>query len=185
MNPLVSIGAPAEVARVSGERRSQHLITAFVITGLLFMLLPGTFLGVWNLLNISREHGPASISQAWIQAHGQAQIFGWIGSFILGIGFYSLTKMKSTRTFPAGAAWTSWVLWSAGVLARWFGGVTGDAWKIVLPLSGVLQLAAFVLFFLSVRKHRPESGGKKPEAWTRIVIASTIVFMLAIVVNCL
>jgi len=121
MNPLVSIGSPAEAARVAGERRSQHLITAFVITGLLFMLLPGTFLGVWNLLNISREHGPASISQAWIQAHGQAQIFGWIGSFILGIGYYSLTKMKSTRAFPAGAAWTSWVLWSAGVLARWFG----------------------------------------------------------------
>lgn len=185
MNPLMSIGAPAEAARIAGERRSQHLVTAFVITGLLFMLLPGTFLGVWNLLSISREHGPASISQAWIQAHGQAQIFGWIGSFILGIGFYSLTKMKSTRGFPARAAWICWALWTTGVLARWFGGITGDAWKIVLPVSGVLQLAAFVLFFLSVRRHRPEAGVTKPEAWARLVVASTIVFMLALAVNCL
>ncbi len=184
MAQLVSIDRPdSEAQRIAGERRSQHLVTAFVITGLLFMLLPGTFLGVWNLLNITQEHGPASISQAWLQAHGQAQIFGWIGSFILGIGFYSLTKMQSTRSFPARAAWTSWVLWSAGVLLRWLGGVTGDAWRIVLPLSALLQLAAFVLFFLSVRRHRPESGAAKLEAWARIVIASTVVFLVGLVMN--
>jgi hypothetical protein len=65
------------------------------------MLLPGTFLGVWNLIGISRLHTLESLSPAWLQAHGQAQLFGWIGSFILGIGFYSLTKMQSTLVFPA------------------------------------------------------------------------------------
>ncbi len=184
MAQLVSIDQQnSQAQRIAGERSSQHLVTAFVITGLLFMLLPGTFLGVWNLLNITQQHGPASISQAWLQAHGQAQIFGWIGSFILGIGFYSLTKMQSTRAFPARAAWTAWVLWSAGVLLRWLGGVTGDAWRILLPLSAVLQLAAFVLFFQSVRKHRPEPGGAKLEAWARIVIAATVVFLVGLVMN--
>lgn len=185
MAQLISIcSADAEVQRIAGERRSQHLVTTFIVTGLLFMLLPGTFLGVWNLLNITQQHGPASISQAWIQAHGQAQIFGWIGSFILGIGFYSLTKMRSTRAFPARTAWASWGLWSAGVLLRWFGGITGDAWKILLPLSAVLQLAAFLLFFLVVRKHRPESGGSKLELWARLVIASTVAFLVGLIMNC-
>lgn len=184
MAQLVSIDQPnTEAQRIAGERRSQQLVTAFVVTGLLFMLLPGTFLGVWNLLNITQQHGPASISQAWLQAHGQAQIFGWIGFFILGIGFYSLTKMQSTRAFPARAAWTAWVLWTAGVLLRWLGGVTGDAWRIILPLSAVLQLAAFVLFFQSVRKHRPEPGGAKLEAWARIVIAATVVFLVGLAMN--
>ena len=36
-----------------------------------------------------REHFPA-----WIQAHGHAQVLGWIGSFILGIGFYSIPKLR-------------------------------------------------------------------------------------------
>lgn len=173
-----------ETDRIAGERRSQHLIIAFVISGLLFMLLPGTFLGVWNLLSISAQHQTSSIPQAWLQAHGQAQIFGWIGSFILSIGFYSLTKMKSTREFPAVAGWSVWTVWTAGVLIRWIAGVTGDAWHITLPLSGVLQLAAFILFFLSVRRHRPESNQRKPEIWTHLVFASTIAFLIALLVNC-
>ena len=92
-----------DAARIDGERRSQRLVTAFVISGLVFMLLPGTFLGVWNLIDISQGHRPESVPQVWLQAHGQAQIFGWIGSFIPGIGFYLLTKMKSTKAFPARA----------------------------------------------------------------------------------
>jgi uncharacterized protein involved in response to NO len=66
----------------------------FITTGLVFMLLPGTFLGVWNLLAISRRHAADSVSAGWVQAHGHAQIFGWIGTFILGIGFYSLPKLR-------------------------------------------------------------------------------------------
>jgi len=92
MTGFQQITSQVDTTRIAGERHSQRLVIAFVISGMLFMLLPGTFLGVWNLLSISQEHQPSSIPQAWLQAHGQAQIFGWIGSFILGIGFYSLTK---------------------------------------------------------------------------------------------
>ena len=127
----------SEADRIKGERRSQQLVIAFVISGLFFMLLPGTFLGVWNLLSISQQRQTSSIPQAWLQAHGQAQIYGWIGSFILGIGFYSLTKMKTTRDFPVVAGWTVWIVWTVGVLMRWLAGVTGDTWYITLPLSGV------------------------------------------------
>lgn len=185
MNKSLHIGITnSEADRIAGERRSQHLIIAFVISGLLFMLLPGTFLGVWNLLSISARRQTSSIPQALLQAHGQVQIFGWIGSFIVGIGFYSLTKMKSAREFPAAAGWTVWTVWTAGLLMRWLGGVTGDAWHITLPLSGVLQLAAFVLFFHSVRRHRPDSSRRKPEIWMRLVFASTVAFLIALVVNC-
>jgi hypothetical protein len=78
-------------ARETGLSR---LLVLFITTGLVFMLLPGTFLGVWNLLAISRRHAADSVSAGWVQAHGHAQIFGWIGTFILGIGFYSLPKLR-------------------------------------------------------------------------------------------
>jgi hypothetical protein len=175
--------AVADAARIESERQSQHLVTAFIVSGMFFMLLPGTFLGVWNLLDISRSHLPSALSQAWLQAHGQAQIFGWIGSFIIGIGFYSLTKMQSSRAFPTRAGWTVWVLWTLGVFIRWIAGVTSENWRVILPLSGALELAAFVLFYLFVRRHRTKSGNK-PETWMRIVSYSTIVFLLALIVNC-
>jgi hypothetical protein len=71
------------LARAVGLSR---LLVAYISTGVAFMLLPGTFLGVWNLISISTKQAAAQVSAAWLQAHGHAQVFGWIGSFILGIG---------------------------------------------------------------------------------------------------
>lgn len=99
------------------EKQSQALIEAFLASGLFFLLLPGTFLGVWNLIGISRHQALSSLSPVWLQAHGQAQIFGWVGSFILGIGFYSLTKMRNTRVFQVRKGWSAWSLWTVGVCA--------------------------------------------------------------------
>ncbi len=48
--PTLSEISDAVRARESALAR---LLMAFISTGLLFMLLPGTFLGVWNLLQIS------------------------------------------------------------------------------------------------------------------------------------
>lgn len=169
--------------RVAMERHSQRLVTAFIASGMLFMLLPGTFLGVWNLIGISQQHTLSSLSPAWLQAHGQAQIFGWIGSFILGIGFYSLTKMQSTLVFPVRTGWTSWGLWTLGIALRWAGGVTGWRWRILLPLSGVLQLIAILLFYRSVRRHRPTHPARHTETWMLVIVAATIAFLVAVIVN--
>ncbi|HSU20192.1 MAG TPA: hypothetical protein VLI45_10660 [Acidobacteriaceae bacterium] len=170
--------------RIAAEEQSQWLVTAFIASGMIFMLLPGTFLGVWNLIDISREQTLGSLSSAWLQAHGQAQLFGWVGSFILGIGFYSLTKIQSTLTFPARSGWAAWVLWTLGITLRWTAGVAAWHWKILMPLSAVLELAAFVLFYRSVRRHGPKSSaaGAK-ETWMLLVAGGTIAFLLALIVN--
>lgn len=173
----------SDATRIVMEQHSQRLVTAFIVSGMLFMLLPGTFLGVWNLIGISQQRTLSSLSPAWLQAHGQAQIFGWIGSFILGIGFYSLTKMQSTLRFPVRAGWTSWALWTLGIALRWIGGVTGWQWKILLPLSGLLELVAFLFFFHSVRRHRPEQSAQRAEIWMVVVMAATTAFLVALIVN--
>ena len=84
--------AASEIVNIAAarERALSRMLMLYISTGVVFMLLPGTFLGVWNLLTISSHRAVNSVSPAWIQAHGHAQVFGWIGSFILGIGFYSI-----------------------------------------------------------------------------------------------
>jgi hypothetical protein len=81
----------------------QRLLTTYIFTGLLFLVLPGTFLGVWNLISISGRHSLAGLSPSWLQAHGHAQIFGWLGTFIIGIGYYSLVKMVGSCPLPSRA----------------------------------------------------------------------------------
>ncbi len=48
----------------SREAALTRLIMAYISSGLTFMLLPGTFLGVWNLLQISGRESAASVSPA-------------------------------------------------------------------------------------------------------------------------
>ena len=148
------------------------------------MLLPGTFLGVWNLLQISGRESVASIPPAWIQAHGHAQVFGWIGSFILGIGYYSIPKLRRARKPAFGAAWACWAMWTTGVAARWTANVYGWEWRIVLPVSAILEFAAFLIFFTAVSRHRPEdSGKKKMEPWVWVVVSASAGFMVVQIAN--
>ncbi|MCC6365289.1 MAG: NnrS family protein [Bryobacterales bacterium] len=170
------------------EAALQRSVTVWIVTGLLFMLLPGTFLGAWNLISISDEHGAAHVDPAWIQAHGHAQIFGWIGAFILGIGFYSLSKMRGMAPFAISRAWTSWVLWTAGVGLRWATNLWRWHWRLTLPVSAILELAAFILFFLTVRGHRSEKGPggagvQISRTWIGIVVAGTLGFLLSLLAN--
>ena len=178
--------SPAEVMEIARSRESSlsRLLIAYVSSGLVFMLLPGTFLGVWNLLQISGRESAGSVSPAWLQAHGHAQVFGWIGSFILGIGFYSLPKMRGATKPAFGAAWACWIMWTVGVAMRWTANVYGWQWRLLLPASAILELAAFVIFFRAVSQHRPEDSGKnRPEPWMFVVISASIGLMLTLVAN--
>jgi hypothetical protein len=187
----VEIGKPEPAAQEAAlrERSLQRLVTVFVSTGLVFLLLPGTFLGVWNLISISSNRSLRSLSPAWIQAHGQAQMFGWIGTFVIGIGFYSLSKMGRLTPFAIRRGWESWGLWTSGITLRWATGIYAWHWRLLLPFSAALELAGFLLFFLAVRRHKPQARAgevpksRTPEPWMRLVIASTFAFLLSLLLN--
>jgi len=167
------------------ERRAQRLMMAYVLSGLFFMLLPGTFLGVWNLISISVEHQSATISAAWIQAHGQAQVLGWVGTFIIGIGFYSLPKMTGKGAQKEILGWTTLLLWTSAVLMRWVAGVYLWHWRALLPITAALELAAFLIFLLStITAHRSgqrSSAGMPP--WILAVLTGTSGLGIALLMN--
>ena len=177
---------PGEIFEITRARETSlsRLLMLYIATGLVFMLLPGTFLGVWNLLAISSRHAANSVSAGWIQAHGHAQIFGWIGTFILGIGFYSIPKLRRMNPFALRAAWVCWVLWTLGVSLRWLTGVYQWQWRVVLPVSAALELLAFAIFFHSVSGHRPQDSGKqKLDEWVGVVIVAAVGLLLTLLVN--
>ncbi|WP_321473387.1 NnrS family protein [uncultured Paludibaculum sp.] len=176
----------ADHGPVATETALQRLVTVYIVTGLLFLVLPGTLLGVWNLVSISGRHSLNGLSQSWLQAHGHAQIFGWIGTFIIGIGYYSLTKMGGLKPFAVSRGWLSWTLWSCGTTLRWVANVSEWNWRVLLPVSAAFQLAAFLIFFRTVSGHkRPDKPLKRTriESWMKLVIASTTMFLLALLVN--
>ena len=177
---------PLQIFDITAARETtlSRLLMLYISTGLLFMLLPGTFLGVWNLLAISSHHAADSVSPSWIQAHGHAQIFGWIGTFILGIGFYSIPKLRRLNSFALSAVWSSWGLWTSGVTLRWLTSVYQWQWRTLLPLSAALELVAFAIFFRTVSGHRPQDSDKNNlDEWVFVVIAGSVGLFLTLLVN--
>ena len=168
---------------IAREQSLSRLLMTYIITGLIFMLLPGTFLGVWNLIKISSREAAESISPAWIQAHGHAQLFGWVATFILGIGFYSIPKLRKLKPFALWSAWLTWALWVTGVTVRWSSNIYPWHWRIALPLSATLEMAAFLIFFQAVITHRSSGSAKQLEPWIFVVIAATLGLLASLLLN--
>jgi hypothetical protein len=127
------------------------MLRAWVLSGLFFMALPGTLLGFSNLMAISTHHGLGALPAAWIQGHGHAQVFGWIGSFILGIGFYSQpSRGQSVIRIPL----SCFALWTSGVAMRWGANIYGWYWRALLPMSAGFEVMAVLLFLAAASRHK-------------------------------
>jgi uncharacterized protein involved in response to NO len=168
------------------ERQKSLMLRAWILSGLFFMAIPGTLLGFSNLVAISAQHGLAALPAAWMEGHGHAQMFGWIGSFILGIGFYSQpTRGRSALRLPLAC----FVLWTLGVAMRWFGNVYGWHWTVLLPVSAGMELAAVLLFLSAASRHKlPDTaahGAAKPrmEWWMISVLLGTAGLAAAVIFN--
>ena len=193
IDSLPSHGAPFtpdQQALLAHERRKSRLFRIWIATGIFFMVLPGTILGFTNLLLISAHHGFTGLSPAWIQAHGHSQVFGWIGSFVLGIGFYSQPR---TRANQGRLPILCWSLWAAGLTFHWLAGAYLWQWRITLPLSGLLELTAVLLFLYAASQHKLPAASAiqavqprprpRMEPWMQTVLASNFAFLIAIAVN--
>jgi uncharacterized protein involved in response to NO len=176
---------PAVNASMAREQQLIKLLMTYLATGLLFMVFPGTFLGVWNLFAISNAQSASSVSATWIQAHGHAQLFGWIGSFILGIGFYTIPNLRRVSALSFWEGWLTWGLWTTGVGLRWLTDVYLWWWTILLPLSAMLEFIAVMLFLLrSIQGHRMQRQTRgKIEPWTVLVIGGTIGLLITTCFN--
>jgi uncharacterized protein involved in response to NO len=180
------VGANSTTAIMARERQKSLMLRAWILSGLFFMALPGTLLGFSNLMAISTHHGLGSLPAAWIEGHGHAQIFGWIGSFILGIGFYS----QPTRDRLANRIQlTCFVLWTLGVAMRWLANIYVWHWRSLFPISAGFELIVVLLFLAAASHHKlpePMEGKnvKTPmELWMISVLLGTAGLAAAVIFN--
>jgi len=70
------------------------------------------------------------------------------------------------------------------VTLRWFANVYLWHWRTLPPISAVLELVAFAVFYRAVSQHKPSPTGKsKLEPWIFVVIAGTLGWLATLLVN--
>ena len=178
--------ADLTTAIIVRERQKSLMLRAWILSGLFFMALPGTLLGFSNLMAISAHHGLAFLPAAWMEGHGHAQMFGWIGSFILGIGFYSQpARDRSAIRIQL----TCFVLWTSGVAMRWVANIYAWHWRSLFPISAGFELIVVLLFLVAASHHKlPETiegkNVKTPmELWMISVLLGTAGLVAAVIFN--
>jgi uncharacterized protein involved in response to NO len=160
------------------ERKLARLLAAYIVAGLVFMVLPGTVLGVWNLIGISSERAMAAVSPAWVQAHGHAQFFGWFGTFVIGISLYTLPKFRGATLRSVSAGWLIWAFWTAGVGLRWLAGIQTHAVAAEFRMAAMLELSVGVLLLWQVL---PSSRKQwKGQAWELPIYAGFVALVAAL-----
>jgi len=170
----------------SARRAKSLLLRAWILSGLFFMAIPGTLLGFSNLMAISMHHGMGSLPAAWMEGHGHAQMFGWIGSFILGIGFYSQPALHRSAIRLQQICLS---LWAFGVALRWSANIYNWNWRLLFPLSAGFELIAVLLFLYAASHHKLSEGAegktaKTPmELWMVAVLVGTAGLAAAVIFN--
>jgi hypothetical protein len=101
--------------------------------------------------------------------------------------------MGRLMPFAVSRGWASWALWTSGVTLRWVANISEWNWRVLLPASAALQLIGFLIFFATVSGHHsgpaPGANGAaspprlKIETWMKLVMASTVGFLLALLMN--
>jgi hypothetical protein len=116
----------------------------FFLTGIAVTLTAGATWGALLLLRIAWSRSFTEPSIFAVNAHAQAQIYGWVGLFVLGFAYQMFPRLQGIRLpWPRLAALSFWLM-TGGIVARSFGEALREA-----PLAlagGGSQLAAVLLF---------------------------------------
>jgi uncharacterized protein involved in response to NO len=148
------------------ERRVARLLAAFIATGLFFMVLPGTLVGVWNLVSISAHQHSGAAPTGWTQAHGHAQLFGWVATFLIGISLYTFPKFRGGQLRSLSGGWAMLALWTLGVAARWFSAAGYVPWSATLAAAACeLSVALLLIWQCSAAG----ASHKRGQAWESLV----------------
>jgi hypothetical protein len=180
-----AIDSPEAAGEPSEHSPADTIYRRFFVGGIVVVLTAGATWGAWLLWRIGLGASFRAISLNSVNAHGEAQIFGWVGLFIMGFAYQALPRVwHTTLAQPRLAAWT-FALAVAGLLIRTLGITTAGDWIWGLPLAmggGGLQVAAVGLFVSQMLATFRRSGARL-DAYVGFVIAALLWFVVSSVLS--
>lgn len=179
LNEVASQG-PQEAPRNQVAAEDPDIYRPFVKTALVIVLTLGCTLGAINLAAMALAGVTGSYWEAVTQAHGHAQIFGWVGLFIMGVAYHVLPRLKATQLHSRSLAQASFWLVLTGIVLRMIAQPLAESPSFagIVVLSAVAELIAATLFLYVVARTLASNPGSIA-FFDKYVVASAVWFLVA------
>src|SRR6478609_3082592 len=90
----------------------------FFLAGISVVLTLGAVWGAYLLARIAIAGRFTAVGLHEVNAHGHAQIFGWVGLFVMGFAYQAFPRFKHTSLALPRLAYASFALMVGGVVTR-------------------------------------------------------------------
>jgi hypothetical protein len=142
--------APSPPADPGGDdSRADAIYRPFFKAGIAVVLTLGAVWGAYLLLRIAWTEAFTAAGLHEVNAHGHAQIFGWVGLFVMGFAYQAFPRFKHATLACPRLAWLSLGLMLTGLLGRSVAEPLADLVSgagTVAVASAWLEVGAIALF---------------------------------------
>lgn len=138
--------APRDTAAAAGVEDT--IYRRYFTAGIVTVLTVGAGWGVWLLWRIGFAGSFTGVSIHGVNAHGHAQIFGWVGLFIMGFAYQALPRFWHARLAAPRLAVAVFAAMLLGITVRTAGmAMHGEPWALSAAMAGgALEIAAIAVF---------------------------------------
>jgi len=150
----------------------------FFTAAIAVVLTAGGTWGAWMLIKIGVARSFTDVSVFEINAHAHAQIFGWVGLFIMGFAYQAFPRKWQTRLVAPRVAVVVFIFMLIGLIAKSISlYAAGPSWAAVAAFwAGTLELLAITAFAIQIYLTFSRSLARF-EPWIGFAMASLVFFI--------
>lgn len=171
---------PAVPSATPDEQLADTIYRPFFRAGIAVTLTLGAAWGVFLLLRIAWTGTFAAATLHEVNAHGHAQIFGWVGLFVMGFAYQAFSRFKHTDLAHPRWAYASGVLMLAGLTVRslsepltlWY------SWVWPLPVAASSVEIAAIGIFVWVVVATLRSSPRRLEVYDYYILSALVWFVV-------
>jgi hypothetical protein len=156
------------------------LYRRFFKAGIALTLTLGALWGAYLLVRIAWGGTFTAVGIHEVNAHGHAQIFGWVGLFVMGFAYQAFPRFKHSRLSHPRLALLSFWLMLAGVIARSLLEplANPDSWLATGAIAAAGVEVAAVVLFVAIIGATWRNSGKPLAVYDYYILASLAWFVI-------
>lgn len=172
--------APVSIAAPPAPSAADSIYRRYFLAGIAATLTAGAAWGAWLLWQIGFAGKFTGVSIHHVNAHGHAQIFGWVVLFVMGFALQAFPRMWHVELVRPPLAVLAFAMMLGGLILRTTGMAFAASGPAALPAAmagGAMETVAVLIFVgLVLATFRRSSAAVEPYVG---FVVSALVFMVA------